>query len=315
MRVALGLYGNPTDQLLAFAGQLGVTDVILHLPDVGGDGRWELEPLLRLRERIEAFGLHLESMENIPWEWYEKAMLGAPGADEEIENVCYTVKNLGRAGIPIFGFCWMPNSVWTTSVNTPARGGARARSFDLNLIDKDMLTHGRVYTEDEMWASFERFIRRVLPAAEEAGVKLALHPDDPPVESLGGIARIFRNFDGFKRAIEMAASPNFGLNFCLGTWSEMGPGVDQALTYFGEKKKIFYVHFRDVKGHVPRFVECFPGEGNVDVVKAVRILKAADFDGCMENDHVPAMLDEEGWAPTSRAYVTGYIAGLVAAVS
>ena len=314
MRVALGVYGNPSDRLLRFAAQLGVSGVVVHLPDLPGDGRWEYEPLLKMRQNIESYGLRVESVENTPWEWYEQAMLGGPGAGEEIDNYCYTIRSLGRAGIPVLGFCWMPNSVWTTSVNTPARGGARARSFDLNLVDKKVLTHGRVYTEEEMWATFARFIKRVIPVAEESGVKLALHPDDPPVESLGGIARIFRNLEGFKRAVELAASSNFGLNFCMGSWSEMGPGVPEALAYFGARGKIFYVHFRDVKGYVPKFEECFLGEGNVNVVDAVKILKSVGFDGCMENDHVPIMMDEDGWAPLSRAYATGYIAGLVAAV-
>jgi mannonate dehydratase len=291
-----------------------VSGVVIHLPELPGEGRWDPGPLVSLRRRVEAFGIKVESIENTPWEWYDHAMLGEVGADEQIENYCYSIRSLGEAGIPVLGFCWMPSSVWTTAVDTPSRGGALVRSFDLDLVDSSLTTHGRQFSDDDMWLSFEHFIQRVLPVAEEAGVRLALHPDDPPVATLGGIARIFRDMSAFRRAIDIADSPNFGLNFCMGTWSEMGPIVPEALSYFGERKKIVYVHFRDVKGHVPKFQECFLGEGNVNVVQAVTLLKRAGFDGCMENDHVPIMLGEDGWAPLSRAYATGYIAGLVRAV-
>jgi mannonate dehydratase len=315
MRVALGVYGSPTETDLRFAAQMGCSGVVVHVPGIPGDnGRWEVDDLVRLRKGIEAFGLRLESVENTPWSFYLDAMLGGPRAEEQIDNYCYSIRSLGDAEIPILGFCWMPNDVWSTTFDAPGRGGARVRQFDLSQADQDGLTHGRVYHEDEMWATYTRFIQAVVPAAESAGVRLALHPDDPPVESLGGIARIFRDFDHFKRGMEILPSPNLGLNFCMGSWSEMGPGVIDSLRYFGELKKVFYVHFRDVKGHVPRFEECFLGEGNVNVVEAVRTLKSFGFDGCMENDHVPIMLDETPWAPLSRSHATGYMMGLVNAV-
>jgi mannonate dehydratase len=119
----------------------------------------------------------------------------------------------------------MPNGVWRTSRTTPERGGAHVTSFDYELAKDAPLSHGRVYSEDEMWASYTYFIRAVAPVAEEAGVRLALHPDDPPVPMLGGVARIMRDFDGFRRAMEVADSPAVGLDFCQGCWSEMGPGV------------------------------------------------------------------------------------------
>jgi len=159
-------------------------------------------------------------------------------------------------------------------------------------------------------------MKAVLPVAEEFGVRLALHPDDPPVESLGGVARLFRSFEGFRKGvIEVAPSPNHGLDFCMGCWSEMGKGVIDPIRYFGSRGKIFYVHFRDVQGAVPKFQECFIGEGNVDVVEAMQTLKEVGFTGFLIDDHVPHMVDDSDFGHRGRAHATGYMLGLLNAVS
>ena len=203
-------------------------------------------------------------------------MLGLPGRDEQIAHMQTTIRNMGKAGIPILGYHWMPNSVWRTPEPAVLRGGARGTRFNQAEHDPDELTHGRVYTADEMWANYEYYLARILPVAEEAGVTLALHPDDPPVPSLGGVARIFCDFDGFKRAMDTFDSPNHGLDFCMGCWSEMGgmESVIHAVRHFGERGKIIYVHFRDVQGQVPCFNECFIDEGNVDPLVVMATLKA-----------------------------------------
>jgi mannonate dehydratase len=144
-----------------------------------------------------------------------------------------------------------------------------------------------------------------------------LHPDDPPVPSLGGIPRLFRSFDAFQRAVELVGSPAFGLNFCLGSWSEMGPGVVDAIRYFGERDRIVYVHFRDVLGTVPRFRECFLGEGNVDVFEALRTLEATGFSGFLVDDHVPILVDdplEYSNLGKGHVHAIGYMSALVDAV-
>jgi mannonate dehydratase len=141
-----------------------------------------------------------------------------------------------------------------------------------------------------------------------------VHPDDPPLPLLGGIARLFHNFDGFRRAMETFDSPNHGLDFCMGCWSEMGPDPLAAIRYFGEREKIVYVHFRDVQGTVPSFQECFLGEGNVDVVAAMRTLKEVGFTGFIIDDHVPLLVDDTSWGHRGRAHATGYIQALVEAV-
>ena len=314
MRVAVGQFSELSHERLSFARQLGATGVQVNTPVLPGEKRWELNDLLWLRRRCESYGLRLEAIENTPISFYDKAMLGLPGRDEQIENYQATIRNLGAAGIPILGYHWMPNGVWRTGWTTPGRGGAQVSSFDMGLVQGGVLTHRRVFTADEMWENYASFMRAVVPVAEEAGVTLALHPDDPPVPSLGGVARLFHTFEGFKRAMEIAPSPNSGLDFCMGCWSEMGPGVIEAIRYFGRHGKIVYVHFRDVQGTVPCFQECFLGEGNVDVIAAMRALKEVGFTGFLLDDHVPHIVDDTDWGHRARAHALGYIQALIKTV-
>jgi mannonate dehydratase len=196
----------------------------------------------------------------------------------------------------------MPNAVWRPGRGVPGRGGARVTAFDMAQAKGAPLTHGREYPADELWANYQYFIRAVVPVAEEAGVRLALHPDDPPVPSLGGVARIFSSFEGFRRGSEIVDSPNWGLNFCMG------------IRYFGSRGKIFYGHFRDVQGTAEQFAECFLGEGNVDLVAAMRTFREVGFTGFLIDDHVPHMVDDSEWGHRGRAHATGYMLGLLSAV-
>jgi len=328
MRVAIDQFNEVTHERLTFAKQLGVGSIQLNSPVLPGAARWEEADLRWLRTRCESYGLRLEAIENVPTTFYDKAMLGLPGRDEQIENYQNTIRHMGRAGIPILGYHWMPTHVWRTSFTTPGRGGALVSSFDQDLardqplahgLKEHPLLHGRTLDEDEMWANYRYFIQAVVPVAEEAGVTLAVHPDDPPVSALGGIARLFSSFAGFQRAVEdIAPSPNHGLDFCMGCWSEMGagagPGVIPAIRHFGQRGKIVYVHFRDVQGTVPRFQECFLGEGNVDIIAAMQALKEVGFTGFMLDDHVPHIVDDTEWGHRGRAYATGYIMALLAVI-
>lgn len=307
MRLGLGQFSQLSEERLKFIKQLGVDDVLLNTPELPGDTHWEFEDVLHLRTQIENAGLRLGALENVPIQFYDKIMLGLPGRDEQIENMATTIRNMGRAGVETFGYHWMPNGVWRTSSTTPSRGGASVTSFDLTLVKDASLSHGQVFGEEEMWDNYGYYMKAILPVAEEAGVKLALHPDDPPVESLAGVPRLFRNFEGFKRGMEIGDSPMHGLDFCVGSWSEMGPGVIDAIRYFGERGKIFYVHFRDVQGYVPKFAESFVNEGNCDMFEVMKTLKAVGFNGFMIPDHVPHVVDDTLWAHRGRAYTIGYM--------
>ena len=317
MRVAIGLPSDATDEHLTFARQLSCEGVVLATPArLPGERRWEYEDLARLRAWVEGFGLRLEAIQNVPHAFWMQVRLGLPGRDEELEHYQATVRNLGRAGIPVLGYNFRPDPLYRTGT-TPGRGGAQVTTFDRSLVADRPLTYGRAYTAEEMWANHEYFIRAVLPAAEEAGVRLALHPDDPPGPAIGGVARIFSSFEGFERAARQIDSPAWGLLFCVGCWAEMGgtEAVLRGIRHFGPRGRIVYVHCRDVQGVGDRFVECFLGEGTVDVTAVLRTLKEVGFAGCLIDDHVPQMVGDSGWSPRSRAYSTGYLMGLLRAVN
>jgi len=313
VRLAFGAIHEITDETLIFAKQLGASDIIVHTPELGGDGYWEYLPLLRLRLRVESAGLNLAAIENIPLHFYDKILLGQPGRDEQIENFCKTLSNMGRAGIPILGYHFMPIQVWRTSWGTPARGGAWVTAFDYNLLNDEPSTPAGRITEEQMWDNFTHFLKAVIPVAEKACVKMALHPDDPPVPSLFGIARIFMSVEAFKRMIEVVPSDCNGIEFCQGCFSEMGENVVEAIRYFGSRRKIFYVHFRDVKGTPEKFEETFIDDGQTDMFAAMKAYKDVGFDGPIIDDHVPDIVNDTPWRHRSRAFATGYIKALMKA--
>ncbi len=317
MRVGLGQFKELTDEKLAFIKQIGADDFLMNTPNLPGDQQWEYEDLAALKKRADDAELRLMALENVPLKFYDKVMLGKPGRDEQIEHMCTTVRNMGRAGIPTLGYHWVPNFVWRTPNMATLRGGARSTRFDLAEHDPSELTHGRVYTPEEMWENYVYYLKRILPVAEEARVRLALHPDDPPVTGLGGISRIFSSFEGFKRGMDTFDSPMHGLDFCMGCWSEMGghENVLKGLRYFVPQGKIIYIHFRDVTGTAKRFHENFIDAGQVDTVEVVQVLKKLGFDGFMIPDHVPHVIDDTTWGHRGRAHAVGYMQALIQAVT
>lgn len=340
IRVALGQVPGLTDEYIAYAQQLGLRSIHTNTPALPGDKQWEVADLVALRERAESAGLRLEAIENIPNSFYMDAMLGRPGRDEQIEHVQATIRNMGEAGIPLFGYHFFPAQVWRTSEGPNGRGGAIVTGYD-HAIALDPARQGdllisrrekaqddpfvrgakyevdRVLDDDAMWANYEYFIKAVIPVAEEAGVRMCLHPDDPPVPTLGGIARLFRSVDALRRARAIGASHAWALDLCLGTVSEMGgeAAVLDAIDTFGPSGDIAYLHMRDVKGTVPAFHECFIGEGNYDPAEVVRRLHGFGFDGFLIDDHVPRMLDDSPYCHRGRAHAVGYLQGLVQAIT
>ncbi|MEY7848513.1 mannonate dehydratase [Natrarchaeobius sp. A-rgal3] len=326
MRIGLGQFMDPTEKRLRYVKQLGVEDILLnmyqydpdyeHMPDdermpLEGDGEWSVENLIALRERIEDAGIRLNAIENVPISFYEDVMLGGPNRDEQLEKLKRTIRHIGEAGIPIFGYHWAPAGVWRTG-STAVRGGASVSAFDADELDAS-LTHDREYTEAELWENYEHFLREVIPVAEEVGVDLCLHPSDPPMERLGGVPQLFRNFENFKRAMDLVPSENHKLDLCLGCWSQMGENLPEVIRYFGERDEIGYVHFRDVEGTVPAFHETFVDEGNYDEYELLCALDEVGFDGMMIPDHTPHLEDDTDWEHRGRAYTVGYLRGMLRA--
>lgn len=337
IRIGVGQFNELTDEKLRFAAQIGATGVQMNTPRLPGETHWEEADLAALVARTREFGLTFEAIENVPVQFYDKAMLGLPGRDEQIENYAKTIRAVGAAGIPVLGYHFMPNSVWRTEKSALGRGGAGCTAFDQALVDaapdrdalRAFLPTGLghqdrmplrgpdepIITEDEMWDNYAYFIKAVMPVAEQAGVRLALHPDDPPVPVLGGVARLFYRPEGFYKAYEIAgSSPAWALDLCLGCCSEMVGGaqnVRDLIRYFGPKGSLAYIHFRDVQGTVPNFRECFIGEGNFDPAEVMMLLHEVGFDGFLLDDHVPQMDGDTPWNHRGRAHAIGYMQGLL----
>ena len=315
MRLGLGSVSEVTDEILAFGAQVGATDVVVAEQAVPSEkGYYDYLDLLHMRTRIEDSGLKLFAIENIPPEHCDKILAGLPGRDEQIENWCRSLTNMGKAGIPVLGYHFMVLSVWRTSNTTPGRGQARVTSFDYDLVKDAPLTELGEISDDQMWDNYTYFLKAVMPVAEKAGVKMCLHPDDPPISPIAGVARIFRSHESLKRLTEIVPSDYNGLEFCQGTVSEMPEDVLEAIRYFGSRDKIFYVHFRNVSGPVPTFDETFIDEGHVDMLEAMKLYKEIGFDGPMIDDHSPMVVQDPGYGYRSRAYSLGYMRALMDAV-
>ena len=319
MRCGLGQFHKPSPEFLKFAKEYGATDILLnqnsdkdnHLLD--HNDRWELKDLVSLRRNVESYGMKLSALENVPTKFYDHIMLGGPKRDEQIENMVYTIRNIARAGIPIFGYNWMPSQVWRTEPKY-IRGNAEATAFDYNIAKDLPFTHDREYTEEEMWNNLEYWINIITPIAEEEGIRLGIHPCDPPVETLGGIPQLLRSFDAYKRLIEIYPSDSNGIEFCQGTFSEMNDDIYEMIKYFGERKKILYVHFRNVSGQVPKFHEEFVNTGYVDMHKAMKIYHEVGYDSFFIDDHVPSTFQDTHFGHRGRAFAMGYIQALIESV-
>jgi len=317
MKLGLGAIHELDDATLQFARQLGVGNIIVHTPELRGDGFWEFRDLLMLRTRVEAAGLRLYAIENVPRDFYDKVRLGLPGRDEQIENVRKTIRNIGRAGIPVLGYDFMLVGVWRTGYSPQGRGGAKVTIYDHELAKRAPTFEMGEFDDETMWANYTYFLEAVVPVAEEEGVMLALHPDDPPVPSIAGTARIFRSIEAYKRVIEIVPSPANGLEFCQGTVAEMCHTPDEvydAIRYFVSRNKIAYVHFRSVDSTVPRFAETFIDEGRIDMLKAMRAYHDAGFEGVLIVDHTPGMVGDTRWGHRGRAYAIGYMKALIKCV-
>ncbi len=330
-----------SDDRLAFIRQLGATDVFVdHMdteeePDafndrdgtdtlaVGRDTIPTVDELTAARERIEDAGLTFTGIQSLPYSLYGDLMFDREDADDALTQITTLIRNLGEAEIPILGYQWNPRGVVPMRTDSvELRGGADGTGFDLDEIKEfngtDRLAPGleRAYTETEFWENYEYFLNNVLPVAEEAGVRLALHPVDPPgIKSLGGIPRLFRSVENFERAMELVPSKNHGLKLCLGCFSQMGEDVSEVLRRFGERDQIVFIHFRDVVGTVPKFHETFVDEGNFDTVEAIQTLHDIEFDGVVIPDHVPEMVGDDDWRHRARSFTVGYLRGVVDSVT
>jgi mannonate dehydratase len=309
---------------LRLAKQMGMTDVVTTmtgvpmLPERIQGPAWSYLDLLHLRQRVENAGLTLSVIEG--YQLSDRITLGQPGRDEDIARVCETISNMGRVGIPIYCYNFMAVFNWLrTSTSTRGRGDALVTKFDAEQLANAPLTYAGETTDEQMWANFQYFLQQVLPVAEAAKVKLALHPDDPPMSPVRGLARIMRSMQAFQRVIELADSPSNGITFCQGNFAAMGTvDIPTAIRYFGTRQKIFFAHFRDVRGSVPLFEETFHDEGKTDMAAAMRAYFDVGYTGPVRPDHAPTMEGESndtpGYMVRGQIFAIGYMKGLMDAI-
>lgn len=353
MKLGLGLYrGLLTEANFEFAKQAGVTHLVVHLVDYfnganpklesGAPNRgwgittnqnrpWTYEDLSSLKKRIEANGLVWEAIENFdPSHWHD-ILLDGPRKRAQMEALKRTIQLLGRVGIPIMGYNFSIAGVWGWTKGPFGRGGAQGIRYDESAIDPNQpIPSGMVWnmvydpdappgcvpavTDDELWERFEWFLGELVPIAEESGVRLALHPDDPPANSLRRTARLVNQPSKYQRVLELVPSPANALEFCLGSLQEMREGsVYDSIADYGRQGKIAYVHFRNVRGKVPAYQEVFVDEGDLDMIRAICALRDVGYDGVLIPDHTPEMSCGAPWH-AGMAYALGYIRGAMQAV-
>jgi mannonate dehydratase len=326
MRV--GTQHGDSDAILRAMAGFGVNHICSRLPSVKLDDKWSVDGLSRLRERVESYGLTLEivplpmSSNEISRFELPNIMLGKnPDRDREIDDVCQMIRNTAKAGIPSLKY----NMTFLGVVRTESTEGRGKATYSTFVYDKakpkEPLTAAGVVNADVYWERIEYFLKRVVPVAAEYKVKLACHPQDPGMprgKGYQGVETVLGNVDGLKRFVSIAESPYHGLNFCQGTVSEMldkpGEQIFDVIRYFGQRKKIFNVHFRNIRGGFLNFQETFIDDGDVDMLKAMRVYKEIGFDGMMMPDHVPHMEGDPNQAQ-GFAFALGYIKALIAAVA
>ena len=298
------------------AKQLGVDYAVAALPPERYYMKpWDFKAMLYAKEGFADAGFKLEVIEPAPPHYHIK--LGLPGRDKEIEVFKQVLRNMAALDIPTLCYNFMPQSGWyRTSFAKPSRGGALVTAFDASLLEKaPVLTEVGVQSDEQIWDNYKYFMDRILPVAEECKIKLALHPDDPPVPSLQGVARIFRSAENMDKALDLYPSDYSGITLCQGTFAAMGESIPEVIEYFGSRGKIFFVHFRDIRGTVSCFEETFHDDGMTDMKTCIETYKKVGYEGAIRTDHAPIMEgeggDNPGYEMLGHIFATGYLKGLL----
>jgi len=323
-----GTQHDSSDEALRVLAAFGVDHICSMLPSAKLDASWNVEELARLRERVESHGIHLD-MVPLPLSSnyitkYEnpEILLGkSPERDREIDDICQMIRNAAQAGIPALKYNLNILGVVRTEP-TRGRGGCQYSTFVYEKARQEPpFTEAGPVSEDAYWDRITYFLKRVIPVAEEYKVRMACHPHDPGMPhdtGYRGVHTVLGSVDGLKRFVEIQPSLYHGLNFCQGTVSEMlqdpGREIFDVIRYFGTRRKIFNVHFRNIRGRFLNFQETFPDDGDVNMIQAMRVYKEVGYDGMIMPDHVPKIEGDTG-GRQAFAFAFGYIQALIQMVS
>ncbi|MGD0734062.1 MAG: mannonate dehydratase [Terracidiphilus sp.] len=341
-----------TREYYDFARQAGCTHVVIHLVDyfranagnprnnqptgskyelwglAGEPGKlWTVDEMVAIRREIEEAGLVLAAIENLdPAIWYD-VLLDGPKRAEQMEYVKTTIRRMGEAGIPVLGYNFSIAGVCGRVSGPWGRGGAVTVGMDgpvedvpipagsvWNMVYDPDAAEGVVpsVSHDELWRRLEAFLAEVVPVAEQAGVQLALHPDDPPMPTMRQQPRLVYQPQMYQRVIDAVPSASNGLEMCVGTLAEMTEGdIYAAVDSYTKQNKVAYIHLRNVRGKVPHYRETFIDEGDVDMTRILTILDRNGFDGVVIPDHSPQMTCSAPWH-AGMAHTLGYMAGVLA---
>lgn len=317
MRIAL-LVTPFSEENLQLAAQIGAEEIVAHHPGP------EPAPLLETKRRVESWGLKLGVIERyVPTLDF---IHGNANSARQTEDFKALIRNLGEAGVPVLCYSWMPDDDWQrTSLTVPERGGALVTECDLREPDTFRSVTGFDYRAEtptpaaKLWDNLERFLNEVIPVAEDAGVRLAMHPDDPPLPSLRGQDRIFHNAEAFERLVAMVDSPANGICFCQGSFASCAEDYDIPALIRRFAPHIVFAHFRDVVGKVPHFREAFQDTGKTDMAACMRAYLESGIDCPIRPDHVPTLRGESNETPgyhmLGRLWAVGYMRGLREAFS
>ncbi|UBM57231.1 mannonate dehydratase [Marinilongibacter aquaticus] len=329
MQLSLAYFWGIEPRKVALAKQMNVLGAVgginPRMVNMNDKPNYNAQVIKAVKAAWETQGLQLKVIEGPP-ALYEKTKLGLPGRDEEIEQFIQFMKGISAVGIDTVCYNWMPVISWArTQTDRPSRGGALVSAFDVDAIqDEELITKYGELSHEKMWQNMTYFLKAVIPEAEKLGVKMALHPDDPPIDNIRGIPRIMTSVDAFKKLIDLVPSPSNGLTFCQGSFASMGgegqgENIPEAIRYFGKKGLIHFVHFRDVKGYKEHFEEAFHDDGKTDMYEAMKAYYEVGFKGPIRPDHVPTMFGDSnehaGYSTIGTLFAIGYIRGLIEGVS
>jgi mannonate dehydratase len=323
IKLGFGLYRHQLDsEHFDFARQCGATHLVVHLCDYFSDDPiWTYEGLEDLKSQVEAHDLKIWAVENFDPAMWSDILLDGPAKESQMEGLQQVIRNVGRAGIGVFGYNFSMAGVCSREVGPVARGNARSvymREVDDTPVPAGMVWNMQVdahasggdleyFPHSELWQRLQWFLEHLVPVAEEAGVRLAAHPDDPPMPVVRNTPRLVYQPDLYHQLLDMVPSRSNALEFCLGTIAEMTEGdVYTAVDTFCKRDAIAYLHFRNVSGKVPCYQETFIDEGDVNMFRVLEILKANDYQGVLIPDHTPLMSCDAPWH-SGMAYAMGYM--------